>query len=104
MNALRSDGPPLVLGGTAGGGGSSDVPKILRDTIGLNMRLVVGYRDSAAIYLAMENGEVSGRTNEVARERQRFDRYSTIGRRFAADSLQVSRAAIANSTVGAAGG
>lgn len=42
------------------------MPKILQDTIGLNMKLVVGYRDSAAIYLAMERGEVSGRTNELS--------------------------------------
>src|SRR6516225_1549484 len=65
-DAIRPDGPPLVLGGTASGGGSSDVPKILHDTIGLNMRLVAGYRDSAAIYLAMENGEVNGRTVELS--------------------------------------
>jgi tripartite-type tricarboxylate transporter receptor subunit TctC len=65
-DALRPDGPPLVLGGTAAGGGSSDVPKVLHDTIGLNMRLVAGYRDSAAIFLAMENGEVSGRTVELS--------------------------------------
>jgi tripartite-type tricarboxylate transporter receptor subunit TctC len=65
-DALRADGPPLVLGGTTDGGSSSDVPKILRDTIGLNTRLVAGYRDSAAIYLAMESGEVSGRTNELS--------------------------------------
>jgi tripartite-type tricarboxylate transporter receptor subunit TctC len=65
-DALRVDGQPLVLGGTADGGTSSDVPKILQDTIGLNMKLVVGYRDSAAIYLAMERGEVSGRTNELS--------------------------------------
>ena len=65
-DALRADGPPLLLGGTADGGSSSDVPKILHDTIGLNTKLVVGYRDSAAIYLAMERGEVSGRTNELS--------------------------------------
>jgi tripartite-type tricarboxylate transporter receptor subunit TctC len=65
-DAVRPHGAPLVLGGTAEGGASSDVPKILRDAIGLNMRLVTGYRDSAAIYLAMENGEVSGRTNELS--------------------------------------
>ena len=65
-DATRPDGPPLVLGGTATGGGSSDVPKILHDTIGINMRLVAGYRDSAAIYLAMENGEVQGRTTELS--------------------------------------
>jgi tripartite-type tricarboxylate transporter receptor subunit TctC len=65
-DALRPDRAPLVLGGTAAGGGSSDVPKILHDTIGLNMRLVAGYRDSAAIFLAMENGEVAGRTVELS--------------------------------------
>src|SRR5438105_2023452 len=43
-DALRAGGPPLVLGGTADGGSSSDVPKILRDTLGLNVRLVIGYR------------------------------------------------------------
>ena len=32
----------------------------------LNVRLITGYRDSAAIYLAMESGEVSGRTNELS--------------------------------------
>jgi tripartite-type tricarboxylate transporter receptor subunit TctC len=65
-DALRPGGPRLVLGGTADGGSSSDVPKILRDTLGLNVTLITGYRDSAAIYLAMENGEVSGRTNELS--------------------------------------
>ena len=65
-DALRPGGAPLVLGGTADGGGSRDVPKILHDTLGLNVKLVVGYRDSAAIYLAMESGEVDGRTNELS--------------------------------------
>jgi len=65
-DALRPGGPPLVLGGTADGGGSRDVPKILHDTLGLNVKLVVGYRDSAAIYLAMESGEVDGRTSELS--------------------------------------
>jgi tripartite-type tricarboxylate transporter receptor subunit TctC len=65
-DALRFGGPELLLGGTADGGSSSDVPKILHDTLGLNTKLVVGYRDSAGIYLAMERGEVSGRTNELS--------------------------------------
>ena len=65
-DALRPGGPRLVLGGTADGGSSSDVPKILRDALGLNVTLITGYRDSAAIYLAMENGEVTGRTNELS--------------------------------------
>jgi tripartite-type tricarboxylate transporter receptor subunit TctC len=65
-DAVRPGGPPLVLGGTADGGSSSDVPRILRDTLGLNLKLVIGYRDSAAIYFAMERDEVSGRTNELS--------------------------------------
>jgi tripartite-type tricarboxylate transporter receptor subunit TctC len=65
-DALGAGGSTLILGGTADGGTSSDVPKILRDTIGLNMQLVVGYRDSAAIYLAMERNEVAGRMNELS--------------------------------------
>ena len=65
-DARRPGGPPLLLGGTADGGSSSDVPRILHDTIGLNMKLIVGYRDSAAIYFAMESGEVNGRTNELS--------------------------------------
>jgi hypothetical protein len=47
---------------------------------------------------------VNGRTNEIAWKRQSFDRYSITGRGFAAASLQVSQAAVSNSTVGAASG
>ena len=65
-DARGPGGSLLLLGGTADGGSSSDVPRILHDTIGLNMKLIVGYRDSAAIYFAMENGEVHGRTNELS--------------------------------------
>jgi hypothetical protein len=38
-----------------------------------------------AKFISQISEPVSGHTNEVARERQSFDRYSTIGRRFAAD-------------------
>jgi tripartite-type tricarboxylate transporter receptor subunit TctC len=65
-DARRAGAPPLVLGGTAEGASSADVPKILRDALGINMKLILGYRDSAAIFLAMERGEVSGRTVELS--------------------------------------
>ena len=65
-DARRPDGPTLVLGGTAEGASSADVPEIVRDALGLNIKLVLGYRDSAAIFLAMENGEVSGRMVELS--------------------------------------
>jgi tripartite-type tricarboxylate transporter receptor subunit TctC len=60
--AVRGDLPPLVLGGIAEGGGAGDVPIILRDTIGLHLKQVVGYPDSAAAFDAVERAEVMGRT------------------------------------------
>lgn len=60
--ARRPGGAPLVLGGTGEGARDGDVPKILRDALGLNIRQVLGYTDSPAIFLAVERGEVDGRT------------------------------------------
>jgi tripartite-type tricarboxylate transporter receptor subunit TctC len=65
-DARRPSGPALVLGGTAAGATSADVPKILRDALNINMKLILGYRDSAALFLAMENAEISGRTVELS--------------------------------------
>src|ERR1700692_2212969 len=62
----RPGGPVTVLGGTADGATGGDVPRILQDALGLNMKLVLGYRDSAAVFLAMERGEVSGRTTDLS--------------------------------------
>jgi tripartite-type tricarboxylate transporter receptor subunit TctC len=62
----RPGGPALVLGGTADGATGGDVPRILQDALGLNLKLVLGYRDTAAIFLAMERGEVSGRMTDLS--------------------------------------
>jgi tripartite-type tricarboxylate transporter receptor subunit TctC len=64
--ARSPGGEPLVLGGTAEGATGKDVPIILRDTIGLNVKQVVGYPDSGAVYLAMERGEIHGRTTDLS--------------------------------------
>jgi tripartite-type tricarboxylate transporter receptor subunit TctC len=64
--ARRHDLPPLMLGGTAEGATGNDVPIILRDTIGLHVKQVVGYPDSTAIFLAIERGEVHGRTVDLS--------------------------------------
>ena len=60
--ARQKDGPPLVLGGTGEGARDGDVPKILRDALGLNIKQVLGYPDSPSIFLAVERGEIDGRT------------------------------------------
>src|SRR5258705_4057043 len=64
--ARRADLPPLVLGGTAEGATGDDVPIILRDTIGLHVKQVVGYHDSTAIFLAIESCEVHVRTVDLS--------------------------------------
>src|SRR5580658_7462955 len=64
--ARRPGGPVLVLGGSGEGAPGNDVPMILRDAIGLNVKVVSGYPDTAAIFLAMERGEVNGRTVDLS--------------------------------------
>src|SRR6476469_6516469 len=64
--ARRADLPALLLGGNAKSATGNDVPIILRDTIGLHVKQVVGYPDSAAIFLAIERGEVHGRTVDLS--------------------------------------
>jgi len=59
--ARASAGRPLVLAGTGEGARDGDVPKILRDTLGLNLKQVLGYPDTPSIFLAVERGEVDGR-------------------------------------------
>jgi tripartite-type tricarboxylate transporter receptor subunit TctC len=82
--ARRAGGPPLVLGGTGEGATDSDVPKILRDALGLNIKQVLGYPDSPSIFLAVERGEVDGRTFDLSsvkaskRARQRLSGAAAI--------------------------
>jgi len=62
----RPGAAPVVLGGTGEGARDADVPKILRDALGLNIRQVLGYPDSPSIFLAVERGEVDGRTFDLS--------------------------------------
>jgi tripartite-type tricarboxylate transporter receptor subunit TctC len=64
--ARRPGGPMLVFGGSGEGAPGSDVPLILRDTLGINLKVVNGYPDSSAIFLAMERSEVNGRTVDLS--------------------------------------
>ena len=64
--ARRPGRAPLVLGGTGEGARDADVPKILRDALGLNIRQVLGYPDSPSILLAIERGELEGRTFDLS--------------------------------------
>ena len=50
----------LRLGGSAPGTPTDDGPKVLKEAIGLPMRLISGYKGTADIRVAVESGEVDG--------------------------------------------
>jgi hypothetical protein len=61
-DAQTPGGPVLVLGGTGEGAGGNDWANMLRDTIPLNLKMIAGYPDSAAMFLAIERREIDGRS------------------------------------------
>jgi tripartite-type tricarboxylate transporter receptor subunit TctC len=60
-DARAPGGPPLVLGGTAEGATGNDISTVLRDALALNIRLIAGYPDSNALFLAADRKETDGR-------------------------------------------
>lgn len=61
-DARRAGGPPLILGSTAEGTSSDAMGILLREWLGFNLKVVAGYTDSGVLFLAIERGEVEGRT------------------------------------------
>ncbi len=60
--ARKAGGPPIILGSTAAGTSSDAMPTVLKDMLGFNIQLIPGYTDSGELFLAMERGEIEGRT------------------------------------------
>jgi tripartite-type tricarboxylate transporter receptor subunit TctC len=61
-DARRTDGPPMILGSTAEGASSDAMAVLLREWLGFNVKVIPGYTDSGVLFLAIERGEVEGRT------------------------------------------
>jgi tripartite-type tricarboxylate transporter receptor subunit TctC len=51
---------PLKLGGSAPGSTTDDTAKVLKEAIGLPLRLITGYKGTADIRVAVESGELDG--------------------------------------------
>lgn len=51
---------PVKLGSTAPGTTTDNIPRILREVLGLPIQTVTGYKGTAEIRLAAESGEVAG--------------------------------------------
>ena len=65
-DARKKDGPPMVLGGTGQGSTGNDVPILLRDILGLNIKLIAGYKDANDLFIAVERKEIEGRITDYS--------------------------------------
>jgi tripartite-type tricarboxylate transporter receptor subunit TctC len=61
-DARRAGGTPIILGSTAEGASSDAMGVLLREWLGFNLKVIPGYTDSGVLFLALERGEVEGRT------------------------------------------
>jgi tripartite-type tricarboxylate transporter receptor subunit TctC len=64
--ARAPGGTPLLVGASAQGGGSSDIAILMRDILGFNLKLIPGYPDSNAMFLAMDRAEIDARFTAVS--------------------------------------
>ena len=61
-DARKPGGPPIIIGSTAEGASSDAMGVLLREWLGFNMKVIPGYTDSGVLFLAIERGEIEGRT------------------------------------------
>ena len=54
---------PIKLGGVGVGSATDDIPKVLKETIGLPVQIVSGYTGTSTVRLAYDSGEVQGVCN-----------------------------------------
>jgi tripartite-type tricarboxylate transporter receptor subunit TctC len=58
--------PPLLVAASAQGGGTSDIAILMRDILGFNLKLIAGYPDSNAMFLAIDRGEIDARFTAIS--------------------------------------
>lgn len=65
IDQWKASGTVLKIGGVAPGGGTDDIPKVLKATLGLPLHMVSGYKGTGPIRLAFNAGEVQGISNSL---------------------------------------
>ena len=65
---------PLVIGATGPGANTYDFPLLLKELVGVNLKIVSGYSSSADIMLAVERKEADGRAGSLSSIQQFIDR------------------------------
>jgi tripartite-type tricarboxylate transporter receptor subunit TctC len=71
---LRKAKEPVVIGSTGPGANTYDFPLLLKDLLGVNLKIVSGYSSSADIMLAVERKEVDGRAGSYSSIKTFIDR------------------------------
>ncbi len=71
---LRKAKETVVIGSTGPGANTHDFPLLLKDLVGVNLKIVSGYSSSADIMLAVERKEVDGRAGSYTSLRPFIDR------------------------------
>jgi len=74
FDELRKAKEPVVIGSTGPGANTHDFPLLLKDLLGVNLKIVSGYSSSADIMLAVERKEVDGRAGSITSLRPFIDR------------------------------
>ena len=71
---LKKAGKTVVIGATGPGANTYDFPLLLKELLGLNLKIVSGYSSSSDIMLAIERKEVDGRAGSYSSVRPFIDR------------------------------
>src|SRR5436305_13818748 len=74
FDELRKAKEPVVIGSTGPGANTYDFPLLLKDLLGLKLKIVSGYSSSADIMLAVERKEVDGRARSYTSLKTCIDR------------------------------
>src|SRR5436190_5089790 len=74
FDELRKAKEQVVIGSTGPGANTHDFPLLLKDLLGLNLKIVSGYSSSADIMLAVERKEVDGRAGSYTSLKPFIDR------------------------------
>jgi tripartite-type tricarboxylate transporter receptor subunit TctC len=74
LDELKKSGKQIVIGATGPGANTYDFPLLLKDLLGLNLKIVSGYSSSTDIMLAVERKEADGRAGSYTSIRPFIDR------------------------------
>jgi tripartite-type tricarboxylate transporter receptor subunit TctC len=74
FDEMKKSGRTIVIGATGPGASTYDFPLLIKEFLGVNIKLVSGYPSSADIMLAIERKEVDGRAGSYSSIRPFIER------------------------------